>query len=515
MITKTRDTLVKTEKSCFYLITIIIAILIGSTSFLPMMDLPQHAGQVELLRATIMGETGKPWFNILELNVLTTYWITYLPASLLALFLPVNYAINIIVAISFLLFILSFSALRKHFGSPALLDWILLPTFFGFCYILGFITFILAIPIGILLLVQQLKFLDSGNNRNAIIVIITGIFLYFSHILIFLFFCQISVFTVFADRRYTFKEKLARLYPFYFLSTLLIAFLLTSDFFSNNGLGKYFPSAYDYNQGVFAFKVINFLIYPFNIFKGNFVLAYDLTTMILLTIPFLMEYRLSRDPKRYVPLICFMLVWIFLPSTLGKTSFIYHRFSIFLIPFYILIFDKNSTEFSGLKNLSIQACAVVWVVLSLPLLKPPLTDLFFFNRETRGFALLIEKLPEEKMALSLIYDTDSEGGRGHPAYAYFPLWYQALKKGWVEFNFAWFSPQPFRYKSDSIPENRPGFAWNPNLFSSFQNCDKYQLLFVRIKGDSDKKSHDYHMRKSKCSHTLKFQDGLWNIYALD
>ncbi len=428
--------------------------------------------------------------------------------------MPINYAINTVVGIAFLSFVFSCSFLRKKLNGSNTLDWVLLPCFFGFSYIWGFITFILAIPIGIWLIYENLRLLEKDNIFFVIRVVVLGVLLYFSHILVFLFCCLIASCMTIVNRGYSIKRKIKQLIPFYFLSLLIPLFFINSDFFTPSGLGQYFGATYsNYYYGILDVRIFRLQLYPWtNYYNSDIPL--DIFTIIFFILPFFMGCRLSKDPKKYVPFIIFISAWFLFPDQAAKTSFIYHRFAIFLFPFYILIFEKKSDKFDSVEIKPIFVCCCIWIGLSLTTLRIPIVDLIDFNKEVSDFKFLLEKTPERKRALSLVYDTASKNSdRRLEVYAYFPQWYQALKHGWVDFNFAWFPPQIIRYQVNKIPEDRPGFAWNPIGFVIFKDCDRYDLLLVRVESSNQHQTHEDLMKQSTCSHKFIYQSGVWFLYG--
>jgi hypothetical protein len=64
-------------------------------------------------------------------------------------------------------------------------------------------------------------------------------------------------------------------------------------------------------------------------------------------------------------------------------------------------------------------------------------------------------------------------------YIHFPLWYQALKGGWVEYNTAWAYVAPVRYLPDKVPEVRLWDDWALDL-TKLRHCEVYDLIFVRL-----------------------------------
>lgn len=503
----------KLERILFYTVVIAVSLLLSTSFFLPMIDLPQHAGQVGTLKLLLLDNASAEWNNELTINYFTTYWIAYFIALVLSFIMPLNYAVSTVVGLAFLFFVVSFSILRKKFNAPNILDWILLPCFFGFSFIWGFITFIFAIPVGVLLLIQNLNWLDTRNNKYLIKVIIAGILLYFSHMLVFLFFCLIASLMTIVNFGVSIKSKLKQLIPFYILALLIPLFLISSDFFSGNGLGRYIDEYYpNYYYGILDVRLLRLQLYPWTI-DYNSDIPLDVFSILLLFLPFFMGCRLTKDIKRYVPLAVFLMAWFVFPEQAAKTAFIYQRFSIFLFPFYILIFEKNKDSFNSIEIKTFFVCSVAWLVINLIILKLPVTDLVVFNQQTKEFRQLLERAPEKKRALSIVYDNNAELDRGDGIYTYFPVWYQALNQGWVDFNFAWFSPQVVRYNPDKTPEVRLGFAWNPKNFAQLKKCNAYDLLIVRC-GKENCNLHQNLMEQSSCSHRLTYKSGLWSVYSL-
>lgn len=514
------------ERGLFYLAVTVVFLILSCSYFLPMLDLPQHAAQVQAFKAMMSGDHALPWLDNLEINWFTSYWIGYLSVLVFSFILPLNYATNLVVAISFVLFVLSFSALRKKFVVPNILDWVLIPSFFGFAYILGFMTYLLAIPLGAMLLIANLKLIENFNTKNILMILLLGVILYFSHMLIFLFFCQIAAGMTLFDQSNSFKEKLKRLTPFYFLVWLIPVFLLTPDYFNDNNLAQFFnKNAYsNFRYGYFEARFLDLFRYPWTIdtipyqtplmlFDSSLEIGLELIFIVVLLFPFLIGCQLTKDWKRYIPLLSFFIAWFCFPTQAAKTSFIYERFSIFFFPFYMLLFEKNKSdeENSVVFKLTLSG---LWIVLFLWMTYIPMRDIFLFNKETNSFRELSSQLTEGKKVLSLIYDNKNKEGRKMSQYANFPVWYQALQNGWVEYNFAWFPPQIVRYKIDRVPENRPGFVWSPEQFVEFRHCDDYDYLIVRMETQKQIEQHQMLMEQSTCHHVLTDQIDHWYIYSL-
>lgn len=504
----------------FYGVVLVITFIMATANYLPMLDLPQHAGQVQAFKSMFWAGSSERWFDTVEVNYFTPYWIGYLSIFLMSFLVPIQNAINIIVAISFLLFVICFVKIRIKFGAPKFLDWILIPSFFGFSYQFGLLTFTLSISIGILLLLQTLKYIDHRTRFNAYLIVILGVILYFSHLLIFLFFCMISVALIATYKRQNFKNYAYLLIPFCILGLLIPLYFILPNILGQANLDSYFNEAThsSFKYGNTLSERLDYLfIYQWALTEDDYRPFSLLSiTLGLLIIPFIIGCKPSKRLYKYTPLICFLIIWFAMPEHLFHTTFVYQRFAIFFIPFYILIFEPNTLQKSKVYMVRIQqGVTCLWILLAIGLTILPIKDIFYFNDEVKDFDALVAELPENQLTMSLVYSGNggysAKNRRQAPLYVYFPVWYQVVKNSWVEYNFAWFSPQIIRYKVDKVPENIAGFAWNPSKFSQFKNCNYYDMIIV-YKPDQN---FSQQFKQSTCGHTFFKQKGDWSVYKLE
>lgn len=510
------------ERGLFYLICIGIGIILCGSYFLPMIDVPQHAGQIEALHAIFLGSATSNWTQDVEINFFTPYWTAYLLGTLLSFVLPVNYAINTVIAIAFLLYAFTFSKLRKKCNAPPFVDWLALPVFFGFSYNLGLVTFLLAISIGFVLIERTLCYLNSLKRKFAIQIFLIVALLYFSHMLIFLFFCAIAASMILVDVRYPLKKKLKLLAPFYSLALFIPFFLISNDFFGRNGLASYFDGIENkfINPSLWSrVEILPLYIFPIDrvgypISKNTYIFRSFLLILLLIA-PLVVGYRSSKDLKKYIPLLTFFLVWFFCPSYFGRTAKVFERFGIFLIPFYGLILEKNCYTYAHWKKDAQTWLACITCVISIGLLKIPLENIATFNDSTQDFRKFVSQLPNGKKALGLVYNTPESltYDRNIHYVHHFPSWYQALNHGWVDFNFAWFPPQVIRYLPQKIPQALPSFDHFLTQFIHFKHCDEYDLMLVYAYNPETFNLHEKLMKQSTCHHKLKYNEGKWFLYA--
>ena len=162
----------------FALLTSLLPIWLST--YPPMVDLPQHAGQIAALQE-FWG--GNPVFTeVFEINWFTPYLVGYLLVYILSLVLPIVISIKLVISVICLSIPLLSGALLREAGADERWKWLTIPSAYGFAFYWGFFNYLVAIPFGLLFLVLTIRF-----NRNASIINGLGIALY----AIFLFFCHI------------------------------------------------------------------------------------------------------------------------------------------------------------------------------------------------------------------------------------------------------------------------------------------------------------------------------------
>jgi hypothetical protein len=112
---------------------------------LPMVDLPQHVAQIVLWHDLLMGQS--LWSELFQINIVTPYLIAYSIALALSFIVTASTAFKILLSVAYVAFIASCIQLRRDFGADKRLDWIFIPSFFGFAYDWGFATFLISTPL--------------------------------------------------------------------------------------------------------------------------------------------------------------------------------------------------------------------------------------------------------------------------------------------------------------------------------------------------------------------------------
>ena len=489
------------EKIFFYSILLIIAAVILSAEYLPLVDLPQHAGQVSALDSLLKGQNAN-WTQDVEINWDTPYLLGYALILLFYQFFSINASINIVIVISFFLFIYATNQLRKSYFASSIVNWIAIPSFFGFAYEWGFVTFILATPIGILFYLLNKAWVDSKNSKYLLPILIVGTILYFSHILVFAFFCYFSYFYFLVSSilkkngtNYSISFPKLKYFVIYTLVYFVFAGLLLRYVSKEDALIKVHGAIDGYPTNIITFssfpqKFHELLYFPWitniiNPIISNLSLV--VVGVLLLLMPIMMGYRLRKSLRYFFPVCAFLLMWFALPDRAFNTSFIYQRYASLFLIFYYLIWAKP--EHALLKNGTIFRGGLskgLFALLIMLLISKTIFNTVSFNRDqdTQDYNIVVNSIKPDSRIVYLP-DIDQRTSRktlSSFSYIYFPLWYQAKNSGWSDFNFAWFLPQIVRFKTNSVPEVTARiYPIATENIINLKSCIRYDYLLVKTK----------------------------------
>ena len=462
----------KWERRLFYFVVLLTTVFIFYPSYLPMVDLPQHAGQVATLNDLLHHQS--VWAHLLELNWDTPYLVGY--GLWLALYQVFDIVLSakILVAFTFLFYTYAINLFRKSFQSTIMIEWVAMTTFFGFAFQWGFITYLLSIPIGILFLLSCKKWLENHCNGDYWRFAILGVVMYFCHILIFAFFCFLSYgyFLLVHAKSETWKQRILFTAPYIVYAGILLRYIFKPKLWSF----RYYSQDYVFIS--WLEKMENLRIYPWNMGAMPY---YELAALALLLLPPFLGYRLQRQIKYYVLLIGFLMIWYVMPHIGFQTGFLYQRFAIFFVPFYYLIWKKR--EYLGKRATDISQLAYVFFVISIGALmvKVYLNQIYFEQEPSvKAFQIINEKMLPEKRVLNLLTSSSrhSEYLTSQMEYLYFANWYQAKKRGWVDFNFASFHPQIVHYREGKTPILSSRSAEKGGI-AALNNCNDYDYLVMK------------------------------------
>jgi hypothetical protein len=465
-------------------VLLLMTVLMGTALFWiaprpPLCDLPQHAGQVALLRDLL--DHASPWESIVRINYFTPYLTAYGLALLLSYVMPVVTAFKVVLSAAYLAFVGGSILLRRHFDGDERLDWLFVPGFFGFAFSWGFVTFLVAAPIGLLFMLFADRYAQAPNPRRACGLFGLGVVVFFSHGLVFLFACATGVLALcFRQRRPA--ATLRHIGPYVLLGALTVCYaVVTYEHDPLLTLQDYLPHPM---WGVALLRPINFLRLPLtgdqHFTRDPWLLAF---IAVLFAAPSLLGDAINwRARSAIVPCVAVVGVFMCAPSVAMKTAYLYERFGLFVLPAYALMFrapdDARALRSRRTGRRVSEAATLVllaagcWIFFGWQAVR-----MERFAAESAPFETILDSMAPGQRALSLIFQRNSEAFEDS-SYNHYPLWYQAERHGFVDMNFAWFLPQIARFRSGEAPVVRPSFEFRPDTFDWDRDRGRMYRYFV-------------------------------------
>ena len=467
-----------------------------------MSDLAQHAAQVATWHDLLMG-TSK-WQPLLQINYFTPYLVGYCGALLLSLVMPVTAAFKAILSLAYLGTVACCIVFRKRLGGDERLDWLFIPGFFGFAYAWGFYTFLVAVPIGVLFIFWAYIYAVRPTIAMGALLCLSELVLFFAHGYVFLFASAIGAsFLLF---RFTTVKRLVTSAAPYLVAATLCGFyvmirLPVENVSSHQGLGMEWD--WDLSR-------LKFLLYPFGVFRTD--LIFVPLSLLMLAAPLVLGDRLNlRNSAALVPIGAVVLLWAFVPSSTYTTAHIYQRFAVFLLPFYALAFCAPSpVPHDVAASRPRKILGRYWLpVLCWTFLAIHVERQLAFATESGDFEKVMAEAEPGHRALGLILDPASKATGNLVAYAHFPLWYQAEKGGFVDFNIAGYIPMVVRYRPGAEPAITVGTGWLAKDFDwNRDQAGIYRYFFVRHAMPLP----DHYFPTGKCRPRLVKSVGSWSLY---
>ncbi|UIF86863.1 hypothetical protein [Cupriavidus sp. UYPR2.512] len=466
----------------------------------PMIDLPQHAGQVAALHDLLTGES--PWEDVFSINLFTPYLAGYGLALLLSFVMPVAAALKLLITIAFYAFVFLCVCLRRQFGADKRLDWLYVPGFFGFAYTWGFVTFLVAAPVGLLAILLAYRYADSPTYKTGKRLFVVSVVLFFSHGLTFLFASAIGVAFLVCKLKRVERVFMASL-PYGLVGVVCLLYV----WHIRSIEVEYVYSSPEVIWGWDMRRLLLFFLAPWGgWWEDRFFLIGGL---LMLSVPWCLGARVNaREPAACIPMLVALAVWIFVPHHAGRTTFLYERFALFILPFYALMFNhpQAAARYRPAVLRRPMMCQALLALACVAYLGTQTARIVGFAAESKDFDVLLGAAEPGKKALMLIFDANSTAAGNRGAYLHFPAWYQAERRGLVDFSFAWFPPQVVRYRPSRLPAVSPS---NPREFTWTRNRgQEYRYYFVRHTEPLSTTLFE----NTRCQVSLLKSVGVWSLY---
>ena len=448
------------DNSRLFFATVLLSIVpFWFGQYLPMVDLPGHAAVITALQEIAAGN--QTFESAFDAHWSSPYLLGYALFYAAATFLPAPIAAKIVVSLAVAAVPLATAALLRAAGADERWRWLAIPASYSNAFYWGFVSFIVAVPLALLLLIQTIRFDQEATLRRGGIIAATTIFLFYSHIIATGFACMTALAYLAANNFRNPKQLIFRSLPY----TPPIPFILM--WFASNKTGAAdAPIIY----GPVIDRATMLLVQPAGFERVTAIAV--LVTCAILFLPPLAGSRLSKNPARWLPFLLGLAAFLLVPSYAFQTAFLYHRLGVFLVPLWLLLWDRP-IESRGRWAWLAMPLAVIWVFSNV-------ARFASFARETQHFDAVLATMEPGKRVASLVVDRTTPLF-GTPVYLHFASWYQASKRGIVDFNFADFYTV-LEYKQGGRPRVTEQIGWYPQLFRWEANGGANYDYFV-IKGD--------------------------------
>jgi hypothetical protein len=477
----------------------------------PMVDLPQHAGQIALLRDFILRVS--PWSDTFQINLATPYLLGYGLALPLSFIMPTVAAMKLLLSLAYLAFVFMGVKIRMRVGADERVDWLFIPSFFGFSFNWGLYTYLLAAPICLLFIFLADRYSEKPGMKGGSLIVGAGLVLLVSHGLAFVLGWATGFGLLLLRAIRARKMAIAAAMPFAILALGALTYFLVgrsmdAAVISSNGVAN------DFGPNPLV-RLRNALVFTFIFWQelGARRVYIPVGTAMFLA-PFLMGLRIHwRRLGSWVPFACVLGIFFLGPSTASNTSLLYERFSLFLLPMFAWLFYRKDqvphmTD-SPRRQLAARAGQAMLIICCMLTLSAITIKCWYFRQETKAFDAAVRQLDPNQRTLGMVFDQSSNAAHNSIVYLHYPLWYQAEQHGLTDFNFAWFTPQIVRYKPDRQPPIHIGFEWSPGQFEwKRHQGDHYRYFFVR----GPHPSVDTLFRGAPCMPKEIINEERWTVY---
>lgn len=428
----------------------------------PMVDLPQHAAQVAVWQQ--WGGDGFDYARYLRVNWRTPYLVTQSLAYLLSFFVPIVVAFKLVISAALLGLPLATLALVRETGGNPWWTILAIPLGYSYAFFMGFVAFAFATPLALVFVLLARRYAAHATRRRAWILFLYLHLLFFTHPLLFGWAGLVGALLT-AAHAPDVRSAVLRWRP------LLAALLLPGVWLvlgERGGIQAPAEGAYAWTRPL----EIPGLIVGHPPQRTALVVGF-----LFLVAPFLAGARPARDLRRWIPWLVSLGLFLAAPHRVFGTAFLYRRFVVFLLPTLLFALDhRGARPLPALRRAFLAGPVALWVAfLSV--------QFWGFEGEEGGFEDLVASMEPGQRVLYLPLDRHSELVP-YPVFLHHGSWYQVERSGLVDFSFAEYFPNRFRYREEEDPPLPLDFEWRPWIFDwETHGGERYDALLVRSPRD--------------------------------
>lgn len=461
--------------------------LLWIPKYLPLGDLPQHAAQISIWKH--IDDPAFGFRDVFELQYFTPYLLGYGLARLFAELCSVLVATKLVLTLAVLGLPWSLRRLLEVTGGDRWLALIGFPAAFGYSFLWGFFSYVVALPLGVLYLALAIEYSRARSPRRAVLLAVFTVLLFAAHLMVFAL-CGLAAAAIVGISAGSLRNALVRLSPLAIGASIALLWMTRYQ----KGRAS-IPNVFRY--GLKRLEELPALLvdYPHDV-PGFWV---GLLLMVLFVAS---GVRLARQPERWLPLGIWICAYLGVPRDYNNVAFLYPRLAVLLIPFAIVATEAGVPRISPrLVRSSLIAIALCWMSALF-------VGFYGFDREARQFDVVMSQMAPGKRIRSLIFERGGEFTPEGVPFMHFPAWYQVEKGGTDSYSFAYtlLSVAVFRDKTKQVEAK---IDWQPEAFDAAKEQDDYDYFVVCSAVDLGRQLFEGARRPVR----LVAHQGWWWVYA--
>lgn len=412
----------------------------------PLVDLPQHAAQVAMLRD--FANPTLHYADVFRLNWFTPYLFGYLLTWLFALVVPVVTALKVVLSLSVIGVGVVGDTMNRALGGRAAWSYCLLPGLYSSGFYWGFFNFVVCLPLALALIWMTMRYAAAPSRRVGITLAVFGGSLVGGHVLAAAFCAGIGLVVTGLEARRQ-RTSLLAIWPF--LAPIPIAAAWTWLTSAHEAQASQ-PTVW----GNFSERLAEL---PADLtMLADRPLSIALAGLALAT-PFLLGARPRREATRWAPLLITVGIFLIVPTRIFGCEYVHNRFAVFVLPLLLLGLEPSPSP----TRLPVgPIVAIGGAALSLALHSMAWLG---FAHEARAADVVLAKIPPGRRVLSRMLDSNSDFLR-LSAFRHYPQWYVAERGGYVDFSFATFYPELVRFRPETLPALPQGMTSDAGIASN-------------------------------------------------
>jgi len=441
----------------FALCSVVALCVLWVPKYLPLADLPQHAAQISIWKH--FDDPAFGFREVFELKYFTPYLLGYGLARVFAEFFSVLVAMKLVLTLTVLGLPLSLWRLLEVAGGDRWWALAGFPLAFGYSFLWGFFSYVVALPLGVLYLAYVMQYAAAPSMKRGVVLASFTVLLFGAHLIVFSL-CGLSAASLIAFSTKGLRRAMLRLTP------LAVGALIALGWMTRYEKGRAnIPNVLGY--GFERVKVAPALLlgYPHD--------TPGLLVGLLLILLFVISgVKLASRRERWVPLAIWAAAYFGVPKDYNNVAFLYTRLATLLVPFAIVATELGTPRVRPrIVHLALTSIAVGWMALVL-------TGFIGFDRDARQFDVVMKQMLPNKRVRSLVFERGGEYTPGGFPFLHFPAWYQVEKGGTDSYSFAYtlLSVAVFRDKNKTVLAS---IDWRPWELDMATEQDDYDYFVVR------------------------------------